>query len=197
MLMPPTHIHTAEKVVVTPDDLKGLKLHCAEAQVAVSAQAAGATAVEMDIGDMPMSLDRGLIDGVVNHFPVLYVFGALEYLEQHTVFGDGGINMTPMFVIMNRDKFHSLPADLQKVIIDSRPIWHDFFLEADLGFQGFVKGQAAEMGHTFTELTPEQITEWYNLVKGPVHEEWLADYDDQGLPATAVYEEALRLIGEY
>ncbi|MEW6425056.1 MAG: TRAP transporter substrate-binding protein DctP, partial [Bacillota bacterium] len=101
IMMPPTQIHTTNKVVKTPQDIKGIRLHAAESIVSEAMSAAGASMVEMDIADMAMSLDRKLIQGVVNHFPVLGVFNALEKLPYHTVVGDGGINMTPMFAIMN------------------------------------------------------------------------------------------------
>jgi TRAP-type C4-dicarboxylate transport system substrate-binding protein len=188
MMMPGTHIHNNKRDVVTPDDLKGLQLHCAEAMNARAAEAAGATSVEIDIADMAMSLNTGLIDGVLNHFPVTFVFGALEFLTHHTIFGDGGINMTPMFVIMNQDVFDDLPRDMRDIMEASGQIWHDTFLEADLGFQGFTMGQAQEMGHSFIQLTPEQIAVFFNLVKGPVHDGWLAECDSEGLPGQEVYD---------
>jgi len=181
---------------VAPADLEGMKIMGAEYMLNMTMEAAGATPVQLDIGDMAPSLNTGLIDGVMNHFPVLNVFGALEFLPYHTVFGEGGINMTPMFVIMNTEKLNSLPPDLKQIVLDSGSIWYDRFSELDaadiLGAQEYVEAN----NHTITYLTPEQIAVWYDLVKEPIHDAWIADCEAKGLPGQAVYDEALRLAQE-
>jgi TRAP-type C4-dicarboxylate transport system substrate-binding protein len=196
MMMPPTHVHNNKKIVVTPDDLKGMKIMGAENVLNQTMQAAGATPVQLDIAEMATSLNSGLIDGVMNHFPVLNVFGALEFLPYHTVFGAGGINMTPMYLIMNTEKLNSLPADLKKLIIDSGKLWYDKAVEltdADIaGADKYVK----EHNQTVTTLTPDQIKVWYDLVKTPVHDAWIKDCASKGLPGQAVYDEALKLAKE-
>ncbi len=197
MMMPPTHVHTAKKVIKVPDDLKGLKIMGAEYMLNATMQAAGATPVHLDIGDMAPSLNTGLIDGIMNHFPVLNVFGALELVKTHTVFGKGGINLTPMFVIMNTKVLNGLPPDVKKLLMDSASIWYEKFKELDtadiVNSQKLAKG----WGHTFTYLTPEQIKVWYDLVKGPVHDQWIKDAEAKGLPGKAVYQKALKLIKDY
>ena len=109
------------------------------------------------------------------------------------MFGDGGINVTPMFVIMNTEVLESLPNDLEQIIMDSGTIWFDKFRELDdrdkLGAQQFVE----ENNHTLTLLTPAEIEVWYNLVKGPVHDAWIADCEAKGRPGQAVYDAALQL----
>ena len=197
MMMPPTHIHNNKKVVKTPADLKGLKLHGAEVAHVRAMAAAGATPIELDIADMFMGLDRGLIDGVMNHFPVLKVFGVLELMQYHTIFGDGGMNMNPMMVIMNNKKLKSLPPDIQKIIVDSGHIWSDKFYEGDFAFQKISVDECKNWNHTFTYLTPKEIKAWYKLVKGPVHDKWIEETEAKGLPGKAVYKKTLKLIKKY
>jgi TRAP-type C4-dicarboxylate transport system substrate-binding protein len=197
MMMPPTHVHMAKKEVVTPDDLKGQKIMGAEFMLNAAMQAAGATPVHLDIGDMAPSLNTGLIDGIMNHFPVLNVFGALELCHYHTVFGDGGINMTPMFLIMNTKVLNSLPPDLKDLIIASGSIWYEKFKELDAADQAKAQKDVKEWGHKMTYLTPEQIKVWYNLVKGPVHDQWIKDAEAKGRPGKEVYKKAMKLIEDY
>jgi TRAP-type C4-dicarboxylate transport system substrate-binding protein len=183
MMMPPTHVHTAKKVVVTPDDLKGLKIMGAEYMLNAAMEAAGATPVHLDIGDMAPSIQTGLIDGIMNHFAVLQVFGALELTKNHTVFGGGGINLTPMFLIINTKVYNGLPADVQKLLKDTaQTAWYENFKEMDDGFVMHCQGLAKEWGHKRVDLTPEQIKVWYDLVKGPVHDKWIKDAEAKGLP---------------
>jgi TRAP-type C4-dicarboxylate transport system substrate-binding protein len=197
MMMPPTHLHTVKKPVVMPADIKGMKIMGAETMTIAAAQVAGATPVQIDIGDMAPALNTGLIGGIMNNMPVLNVFGALELLKYHTIFGDGGINMTPMFLIMNTRKLNSLPPDLHKLIMNSGSIWYNKFRELDVADQIKAKKDAEEWGHTFTYLTPKQIKVWYDLVKGPVHDRWIKDAEAKGLPAKDVYKKALKLIKKY
>ena len=197
MMMPPAHVHTAKKEVVTPDDLKGLKIMGAEFMLNASMEAAGATPVQLDIGDMAPSLNTGLIDGIMNHMPVLNVFGALELLNYHTMFGEGGINMTPMYLIMNTKVLNGLPPDLKKLLLDSGSIWYEKFKELDVMEQEKAQKTADKLEHKFTYLTPEQIKVWYDLVKGPVHEKWIQDAEAKGLSGKKVYKAALKLIKNY
>lgn len=197
MMMPPTHVHTAKKVVATPADLKGLKIMGAEHMLNASMQAAGATPVHLDIGDMAPSIQTGLIDGIMNHFPVLGVFGALELTKTHTVFGPGGINITPMFIVANTKVLNGLPPDVQKILKDKASIWYERFKELDTADIVNSQKLCKDWGHTFTYLTPEQIKVWYDLVKGPVHDQWIKDAEAKGLPGKKVYKKALQLIKDY
>jgi TRAP-type C4-dicarboxylate transport system substrate-binding protein len=192
-MMPPTHIHNNKKVIKTPADLKGLTIHSAEYGLIPVLEAAGATGVQLDITDMYPALERGVIDGVVNHFPVLLVFGALPVLPFHTVFGKGGVNMTQMGIIWNEKKWNSYPPDVQKILTDAAHFYTEKFSGIDAEVQAAL-GFAKEHNHTFTELTPQEIRVWYDLVKKPIHDKWIAEAEAKGLPGRAVYDEALKLI---
>ena len=174
-----------------------MKMHGAEYALVQAMDAAGATAVQLDIADMYMSLDRGLIDGVMNHFPVLFVFGVLKLLTYHTVLCDGGINMTPMGIILNEDKWNSLPPDIRKTIADSSHFYKEKFYGLDFGLQMKCLSDTKAWNHTFTYLTPEEIKVWYDLVKGPIHDKWVEEAEAKGLPGKPVYEETLGLIKKY
>ena len=193
-MMPPTQIHNVKKVIKTPADMKGMKFHGAEAAVIRMIAEAGATAVQLDIADMYMSLDRGLIDGVINHFPVLFVFGVLKILDYHTILGDGGINMTPMGIVWNQDSWNKLPPDVQKIIMDAQKYYQEPFYAGDLGFQKMTMGNAKKMGHSFTYLSSSEVKVWYDLVKKPIHDKWIAEAEAKGLPGKAVYNETLKIL---
>jgi TRAP-type C4-dicarboxylate transport system substrate-binding protein len=194
MMMPPTQLHTIDKVVVTPDDVKGLRIIGAEAMTIKALDVAGATVADVPIPEMTTSLMTGLADGVINHFPVCWIFGALDVLKCHTVFGDGGINMTPMFVIVNKDFFNSLPKSLQKVLEDSGPKWLEFQRSWD--DMCMEMAMAAVEGHTMTYLSPAQIATWRDLVKAQIHDEWIADCEAAGLPGQDVYDRAMELVAQ-
>ena len=197
MMMPPTHIHMAKTPVKTPSDLKGMKIFGGEVMQTEAVKAAGGTPVLLDIADMAPSFNTGLIDGIITHFPVMNVFGALELVHYHTLFGGGGINMTPIYLVMNTEKLNSLPADLKELILDSGSIYINKFKELDSVMMEGALNDAKKMNHTFINLTPEEIKVWYNLVKVPVHDRWINNAEQKGLPGKAVYEKALDLIKKY
>jgi len=196
-MMPPTHLHTKKKAVATPADLKGMKIHGAEHALVSVMNAAGASPVNLDITEMYTGLDRGVLDGVMNHFPVCFIFKVLDLTPYHTLFGDGGINMTPMFAIMNPKKFNSLPPDLQKVLEDSGKVWTEEMAKLDFPLQKTAIDYCKGKNHTMTNLTPQQIEVWYNLVKKPVHDQWIKEADSKGLPGKKMYDETLSLVKKY
>ena len=196
MMMPGTLLHMAKEPVITPAQLKGKKIMGAETMLNAVMEAAGATPVHMDIGDMAPSLNTGLIDGIMNHINVVKVFGALELVPYHTYFGEG-ITFTPTYLIFNTKKLNKLPPDVKELILNSGQIWHDTFKEMEVGFAAACMDEAKKLNHTFTYLTPEQIAVWYDLVKAPVHDKWIKEAEAKGRPAKEVYKMALDLIANY
>jgi TRAP-type transport system periplasmic protein len=196
-MMPPTAIHNKKKPIVKPEDMKGMKMHGAEFAVVQTMNAVGASPIQLDITEMYSGLERGVMDGVMNHFPVLFIFKVLELTPYHTVFGEGGINMTPMFAIMNPKKFASLPPDLQKIVEESGKVWADEQYKGDLPVQKIAVDFCKSKNHTFTNLTPKQIEPWYNLMKKSSHDQWVKDAESKGLPGKKVYAETLTVIKKY
>jgi TRAP-type C4-dicarboxylate transport system substrate-binding protein len=196
IMMPPTGVHTAKTKVVNPTDLKGLKLLGAEFSTVQAIGIAGATPVQMDIADMYMSLDRGLIDGIINHVPVAMVFRVLDLLHSHTFFGPGGINMTPMMLVMNTKALGDLPDDIREQVTSSGPIWEEMFYKMDLGMQKEGYDTCKKRGDAIYELTPEEIKAWYNLVKGPIHDKWIKVNASKGRPAQEIYDDLLKRIAD-
>jgi len=196
-MMPPTAIHTVKAIVKTPEDLKGLKMNGMELTLVQTIHAAGATPVSLDPSDMYMSLDRGLVQGVLNIFPVLDVFGVLGLLPYHTILGEGGINMTPICNIMNAESFNKLPPDIQKIFEESGEFWANAFETLDAKQQESTMNSCKEKKHTFTYLTSEQIRVWRDLVKYPVHEKWIEENEAKGLPGKAIYNAASKLLEQH
>jgi TRAP-type C4-dicarboxylate transport system substrate-binding protein len=192
-MMPPIHIHNNKRVIRTPADLKGLTIHSAEYGLVQVLEVAGASAAQLEITDMRPALERGIVDGVANHFGTILVFGVLPILPFHTVFGKGGINMDQMGIIWNEKKWNSYPPDVKKILTDSAHFYTEKFSAVDAEVQAAL-AFAKENHHTLTELTPQEIKVWHNLVKKPIHDKWIAEAEAKGLPGRAVYEEALRLI---
>lgn len=168
-MMPPNHIHTKKKAIRNIEDQ-----------------------------DWYHALERGIVDGCLNHFAVLKAFGLLEQVPYHTIFGPGGINMGALGIIMNEKTWEALPADIQQVFLRTQgtytKVLYDIedtqYIDASIQF-------CRQKGHTFIELGPQEIAQWRERVMEAVIQEWFKTCEGKGLPGKEVYEEALRMIAEY
>jgi len=187
-LMPGTGIHTVKKPVNTLADLKGMSI-ATTGEMSQLITYLGASPNEIPITDWTSSLQKGLIQGCHNHMPVLMIFGMMEFLHYHTMFGVSGINWSPVMLVMNQDKYNSLPADLQKLIDESGPIYQQAFYAADQATYDQAVAQANSMKHTFINLTTDQIAPFQAAAK-PIQDAWVKD---NGASGSAIYNEALKL----
>jgi len=197
VMMPPQHLHLVNKAVEKPEDLKGEKI-IASGIWAETIAACGGTPVDVQFADWYTALERGLADGMLNHIAVLGITGVLELQPYHTIFGDGGITMTPMMLLLNPDFLSSLPPDLEKLMRESDSMYQDAFWPLDAQSQANGWNNAKEWGHTFVNLTPDEIKVWYDLVKQPIHDKWIAEMEAMGKGdlAKAIYEDTLQMIAE-
>lgn len=194
---PPTHIHNTRKEIHLPSDLKGMKFHGAEYALIQIMAATGATPIQMDISDMYMSIDRGLIDGVMNHFPVLIVFGVLKSLPYHTIMGEGGVNMTPQILVWNERSWKRLPKDIQKGILAANVDYRNYMHGMTLKMIDDASAIAKREGHKTTVLTDAELKQWRNLVKEPIHDKWMEEAESKGLSGKKFYKIAQQLIQKY
>jgi TRAP-type transport system periplasmic protein len=191
---PPYQLHFTKKQARVPADLKGLKMISVGGSMAKEMVLMGAAPMDVKVGDLYMSLERGLAEGISTHVPILHAFGILKLLPYHIMF-EGGAAMGPDMILFNQKKWDRLPADIQKIFEDLGPWLGETLIKADNGYEAMVLGKAKGMGHTIVTPSAEELTLWRKTVQ-PVHDKWIKDTEAKGLPAKAVYEEAKRLIKE-
>jgi TRAP-type C4-dicarboxylate transport system substrate-binding protein len=194
--MPPVQLHTVTKQVVLPEDVAGMKLICTGAMARLIDSMGGA-AQDVNVGEMYTSLESGLAEGAVNHWPVVSVFGTLPLYNYHTNFGPGGNQMITMSIAIHPETWAKLPADIQQLIYDKHV---EIFVEEGylLDYNEIAKytADAEEWGHGIVDLTPEQIAVWQEAA-APMQEQWMDDLEAEGHPVRKVYERAKELIAEY
>lgn len=191
---PAYQLHFTKKAVRVPADLKGMKVISVGGSMAKEMIPMGAAPIDVKVGDLYVSLERGLAEGISSHVPILQAFGILKLVPHHTLF-QGGAVMGPDMLLFNLKKWQSLPPDIQKIFEELGPWLADELIKVDNGYEAMILGKAKEMGHTFTHPTPEEVKLWREAVQ-PAHDKWIAETAAKGLPAKAVYEEAKKLIQE-
>jgi len=188
----PRNLHLANKKVANIADLKGVKIGIG-GMAAKTLEILGGTPIMIMPPDYAMSLERGTIEGIATSIGVIHQFKVLDLVPYHT---DADFGMNTMYLMMNLEKWNSLPTDVQKVINDLEPWLFQETMKAQEGFEQMAVDYAKGKNHTFVQLTPEQSQTWTNAAK-PIHEQWVADTEAKGLPAKAVFEDTQRLIKEY
>ncbi|WP_350560116.1 TRAP transporter substrate-binding protein [Psychrobacter sp. CAL346-MNA-CIBAN-0220] len=184
----PGAFHTVDKVIRTPEDMKGMRIRRPSAIAGDIIEATGASPVGLPATDIYTSLQRGVIDGLSFAWSPTGDFRITELTNAHT---NIPFYSSALLVTMNKDKYESLSDDLKKIIDDNSGK-----VMADIAGQMFdredsrVMEQARAKGDTIIEIPdPLNDPDW----KGPLEkgtQKYLTDVKALGLDADAVYEKA-------
>jgi TRAP-type C4-dicarboxylate transport system substrate-binding protein len=198
-MMPPDQIHTTRKMVKAPADVKGMKLAISSALISKVITQQGGAATPIPPTDIAVSLSTNVVEGWINHFPVAMIFGTLPSFRYHLVVGTNdyaGIDAGMDQLIMNKDKWNKLPADIQKIFEEESAWYQEETIKMDMAEIQKAMTMVKDAKHTITYLTPEELKLWADAA-APVHQAWIADNEAKGKPAKAIYEEMKKLIHQY
>lgn len=192
---PGQHFHFTRKSVRVPADLRGLKIITKGSARMREVAQLGAVPIEVSAGDYYISLERGMADGIDQHFPVVHAFGVLGEVRHNTLFGAGMV-MAPTFILINADRWERLPDDIKRVFEEEREWLEQELCKADGGYEQMVLGKIKKDKHKITILSPEEIELWQKAVQ-PAHDKIIAEIEAKGIPARAIVKEIKRLAREY
>jgi TRAP-type C4-dicarboxylate transport system substrate-binding protein len=189
----PGIIHS-KKEVKTLEDLKGMKIRCT-GMAAKIAGALGATPVAMPMGETYDALSRGVVDASMSPQEALQGWKWGEVVK-FTIENFSSSYSTGMFVVMNKDKWNSLPPDIQKIIeqvneeyIEKQgKIWD----EIDKAGRDYTIGR----GNKIISLSGDENLRWEKAVK-PLLDEYKKNMKDKGLPGDEVMSFYLQTIYKY
>ncbi|MGR3321867.1 MAG: TRAP transporter substrate-binding protein [Pseudooceanicola sp.] len=189
----PGLIHSKDPITEV-EDLNGVKLRAPTRVTNKMFTDMGATTVGMPVPAVPEALSKGVIDATVIPWEVTTALKVSELVENHTVWPDNSLYTTTFIYAMNKDKYESLPEDLQKVIDDNS-------LEEFSAFAGRVMQAADQQGYDFAkergnniiELSPEQVQSWKDAA-APIEGWWIEEMDKAGIDGQALLDEAKALI---
>lgn len=184
----PGSLHTSNKLIKTPDDMKGMRIRRPSAVAGDIIESMGASPVGLPANDIYTSLQRGVVDGLSFPWEAVTTFKIDEVTKYHT---NIPFYSSALMVAMNKDNYDKLPDDLKKVLDDNsgmalaKKVGEVFDKHDKLAIQN-----AKNLGHEIVEI-PDPLND--PMWKGPLEQgtkKYLDDVKGLGLDADGVYQAA-------
>lgn len=186
------NILAKKKAITKLDDFKGMKLGVGGTKQTRFASLIGAVPVFMPMPEMYSSLQKGIIDATIFGFPMLHQFRLFEVGKY--VMGPPMITgqiMCPM----NKGKWNSLPADIQKIIdgmsykyaIKSAQAW-DLFSKR--GQQKFL-----DTGGQMNTLSQEELNKLSKAAE-PIWDEYINEITKKGFNGKKAVDDVYNILKE-
>jgi len=163
----PGLLHT-KKPVNNLDDLKGMKIR----STGLSAKVVGALGgipVAMPQGGTYEALQKGVVEGTFAPIETLKGWKQAEVVDYTTDCHVVGYT-TAMFVVMNKQKWDALPADIQKIINDVSSEW--IAVHGKVWDDADKEGRAytEELGNKIIDLSDDEGKKWESAVETVINE---------------------------
>jgi TRAP-type C4-dicarboxylate transport system substrate-binding protein len=189
---PPANIMTI-KPVKSLKDLKGLELRVGGTQADIIKNLGGIP-VAMPQSDTPEALQKGTVKGHVSSMEVLKDFNYAAYTANTTIVN---LWVVTFGVVMNKDKWNSLPADVKKVIDDMRKeqaLWTGTYVDDHVTES--LKWSKEKYNLQIIELPASEKAEVPKLIK-PLIDGYIERVTKAGLPGNQIMKDVYALKEKY
>jgi len=189
---PPANIMTI-KPVKSLKDIKGMELRVGGTQADIIKNLGGIP-IAMPQSDTPEALQKGTVKGHVSSMEVLKDFNYAAYTPNATIVN---LWVVTFSVVMNKDKWNSLPADIKKVIDDMRKEWALWTGNyVDNHVTEALKWSKDKYNLQIFDLPPAEKAEIPKLIK-PLIDEYAKRVTAAGLPGDQIVKEVTALRDKY
>lgn len=185
----------SKKKLLSPTDVKGLKVRPATSTIGQMVTLLGGTNVQASAPEARDAIERGVADAITFPWGSISLFGIDKVVTFHM---DAPLYTTPFVWAMNKDKYEAMSAAQKRVIDDHcTPEWAERVASpwADFEFAGRAK-LAGQAGHESYKLTAEQLDAWRKAIL-PTETEWAAGATKAGHDAKAVMESLRATVAKY
>lgn len=179
----PGMVHTKGKPIRKMEDIKGLKFR-GHGTSALVVKALGGTPVPKPMPETYEMLQKGVVDGSMYPWESNKGWRLGEVTDYCAAAFDAAYT-TSFFVVMNKDRWNSLPADVQDTIrkinaewaVKHGKAWDDSDME---GIRSFLNSGGEIIG-----IPEDEQERWKNAV-APIIDDYIKDKSAQGLPAKEI-----------
>lgn len=172
-------VMTKSAPILKLDDIKGKKLGFEGGGLRFETmQALGASVVGMNMSDLYQAMQGGIIDGIVMDFDPLISRRYGEEVKHVTLLNITG---TAFYVVMNQDRYNSLPDDLKAIVDDMSQNYGPGLLETFWAenVYGSLDKWIKEMGGTVHVLSDEDYARADKLAAVPA-QAWFKSLNKAG-----------------
>jgi len=189
----PNVIHMAKKPVRTLNDIKGQIIGIPGGRLLPAyVKALGGSPELSPTPEVYTNLEKGIINGQILPFETQMAFKLLEVAKFVTMTNQGS---GAKCLVMRLQTWNSMPPDIQKIILDMNPWAEDLMYKVgEAAFQR-VAGISKKAGVEIIELSPAERAHWDEATKS-VEKNWFAEMDAKGLPASAMRNDIMKLLGK-
>ena len=187
----PANIYS-KKPVRNLDDLKGLELRASGGVLQVL-KALGAAPVGMPQSQTPEALQKGVVKGAASSLETLMDFKYAELCKYVTMINGP---VYPFAVVMNMDKWNSLPEDVQKVMDNlsvEQAWWTGNYMDNHVNES--IEWSKKNHNIEIITLTQKELANWNKSLK-PLIDKWSEGAKAKGLPAKTILED-IKVAKEY
>ena len=181
----PGLVHTKDKAVRKLEDMAGLKFR-GHGTSALVVKALGGTPVPKPMPETYQMLQKGVVNGAV--YPLEANKGwKLGEVTDYATAAFSAAYTTSFFVVMNKDKWDSLPADVQQIISQINVEWAAKHGEAwdtsdMVGIRYFL-----DQGGQIIGLDSKESARWKKAV-APIIEDYIAKSKEKGINGQEIVE---------
>lgn len=177
------NVMITKKPVRKLEDLKGLTIR-APGRIGDTVKALGATPAPTPMIEVYDALAKGVLDGVNTPFETLKTFRFAEVVKYTTASWHTG-DLFPFFVVMNKDSYKKLPADVKAIFDAVVGLYRERFILMWNAIDFAGKKFALEKGVEIIELSPEEAARWKAAAE-PVIEGYVKEMVAKGYPEAEV-----------
>ncbi|MGA3174620.1 MAG: TRAP transporter substrate-binding protein [Syntrophorhabdales bacterium] len=189
---PPSDFMTI-KPVRTLKDLKGMEL-AVSGTGAEAVKRLGGIPVAMPQSERPEALQKGVVKGVVSSMEVLKDLNYAAYCPYAT---DTNLFVVTFAVVMNKDKWNAMPADVKKVMDDLRreqAEWTGKYVDDHV--KEALEWSKQKYQHQVINLPASDKAQIPGLVK-PMIDEYIKRATAKGLPGEQIIQDLMKLKDKY
>lgn len=170
------------KPIRTLEDIKGFPLR-ASGGAAQILKAWGANMVGMPMSATPEALQKGVVKGLFSSLEVMKDFKFAEICRYATL---TNVGVYPFAVVMNKERWNSLPKDVQKVMDDlgtEQSRWTGEYMDNHV--KESIEWSEKTYQVEFIPLSDKEKAEWDKKLE-PITQKWIEDAKKKGIPADKV-----------
>ncbi len=174
-------------------DLKGMELRVSGTGAEVITRLGG-TPVAMPQSETPEAIQKGVVKGIVSSMEILKDFNFAAYCPYAT---EANLFVVTFAVVMNKDKWNAMPANVKKVLDDLRREQADWTGKyVDDHVKEALAWSKEKYNHQVFKLPAAEYSEIPKMVK-PMMDEYIKRVTAQGTPGEQVLSELYKLKEKY